>query len=130
MRVGCSPNVKVNSYLHSNKIQSLLQNTISSVIRIYVVITNLFLWSIALLPTTTPPPPTEPPRKACDGFSSTGGIFTDWGCCSKKEPCAIGGGDCDRDSHCEGDLKCGSNNCRKFGEHWGKTVDCCDGIYY
>ena len=33
-----------------------------------------------------------------------------WSCCSDTTPCGIGEGDCDRDSHCAGDLKCGQDN--------------------
>ena len=35
----------------------------------------------------------------------------------------MGGGGCDRDEHCEGDLICGGENCKNFrsdGKH-----DCC-----
>ena len=33
-----------------------------------------------------------------------------WSCCSDTTPCGVGEGDCDRDSHCAGDLKCGQDN--------------------
>ena len=40
-------------------------------------------------------------------------------CCTEGYPCGVGEGDCDKDSECEGDLKCGSDNCKP----------CPDGIY-
>jgi len=48
----------------------------------------------------------------CDGI--------DDGCCTAENPCVEGDGDCDSDSHCEGDLICGSNNCP-----WGDRDGCC-----
>ena len=44
----------------------------------------------------------------------------DNGCCTSDEPCGEGDGDCDNDSHCEGDLVCGTDNCP-----WGDGDDCC-----
>ena len=42
-----------------------------------------------------------------------------------------GGGDCDEDSQCDGDLVCGSDNCfRDFsssGSNWVAGADCCRG---
>jgi len=45
-------------------------------------------------------------------------------CCSDSEPCDLHEGDCDKDSHCKGELKCGHNNC---GDGYGfdPTDDCC-----
>jgi len=45
----------------------------------------------------------------------------DWHCCTKDAPCAAGGGDCDHDEECEGDLVCGNANC-EAGEI---SMDCC-----
>jgi len=60
----------------------------------------------------------------CNGVPST-----NWSCCTDANPCSNGGGDCDRDSHCKGELKCGRNNCRKDftsdGSNWGRGADCC-----
>ena len=51
-----------------------------------------------------------------------------WSCCTTGSPCDVGGGDCDKDSHCSGNLVCGNNNCRKWGKHWKRSADCCEGI--
>merc|ERR1711915_130181 len=47
-------------------------------------------------------------KPTCDGSTSARS------CCTRNRPCSVGEGDCDRDSDCEGELKCGSNNCRDF----------------
>ena len=49
-----------------------------------------------------------------------------WSCCTDTNPCGIGEGDCDKDSHCAGNLICGtkednSNNCP--AGFW--NMDCC-----
>ena len=56
--------------------------------------------------------------------SCTGGSREDMhGCCTKKNPCSIGEGDCKDNDDCEGDLICGQNNCDdKFT--WD-SADCC-----
>ena len=41
----------------------------------------------------------------------------------KTNPCGIGEGDCDNDEECEGDLKCGKNNC-EFS-YYSERADCC-----
>ena len=68
--------------------------------------------------TTTPSP------NACDGVSSF-----DWACCSNSSPCNVGGGDCDNDSECAGNLSCGTDNCiNDFPSgSWHSTADCCVG---
>ena len=53
-----------------------------------------------------------------------------WSCCTTGSPCDVGGGDCDKDSHCSGNLICGNNNCRKWGKHWKRSADCCEGIKF
>jgi len=53
---------------------------------------------------------------ACSGGDS---------CCSKNFPCDIGEGDCDSDSDCAGDLKCGNDNCNKLSIGFDSTDDCC-----
>ena len=52
----------------------------------------------------------------------------DWKCCSSSHKCNEGEGDCDKDSHCEGSLKCGANNCRElYGDDKSirEKFDCC-----
>ena len=45
-------------------------------------------------------------------------------CCTKKEPCWLGEGDCDDDDHCVDDLLCGTDNCDvRLG--FLKEADCC-----
>ena len=60
--------------------------------------------------------------------------YTDFDCCTKEHPCGVGGGDCDNDSECAGDLICGekeeeSNNCQHdFPDsdvNWEDKADCC-----
>ena len=53
-----------------------------------------------------------------------------WGCCNPNSPCGVGGGDCDRDRHCLGSLKCGNNNCATdfpADGNWDINADCCYG---
>jgi hypothetical protein len=47
-------------------------------------------------------------------------------CCTAASPCSTGEGDCDNDSHCQGALLCGSNNCRDFDASARQWMDCCD----
>ena len=56
-------------------------------------------------------------------------------CCTPDEPCDIGEGDCDgpgdgggHDNHtgCKGNLVCGRNNCRQFGNYYHEKDDCCE----
>jgi len=42
------------------------------------------------------------------------------GCCTDNNPCGVGDGDCDYDSHCARDLVCGESNCKFPGGD-----DCC-----
>jgi len=47
-------------------------------------------------------------------------------CCSNSSPCGAGEGDCDNDDDCEGDLKCGEDNCNRAGySSFDSTDDCC-----
>ena len=55
-------------------------------------------------------------------------------CCTPEDPCGEGEGDCDgpgdgglNDGHdgCQGDLECGSNNCKQFGSFYHEKDDCC-----
>jgi len=60
-------------------------------------------------------------RPAPTPFSSLRCTGQDDGCCTESNPCDEGEGDCDKDSHCQAGLKCGSDNC-KFGDDGD---DCC-----
>ena len=46
-------------------------------------------------------------------------------CCTSKNPCNEGEGDCDRDSHCAEGLVCGKDNCRNFTKEAKANSDCC-----
>ena len=54
-------------------------------------------------------------------------------CCTPDTPCGLGGGDCDSNHDCKGDLICGryqanSNNCKNepaIGLIWPANTDCC-----
>ena len=51
----------------------------------------------------------------------------DKNCCKSSNPCSIGEGDCDKDSHCAGNLVCGKNNCKQFDNAWSDaSFDCCE----
>ena len=62
----------------------------------------------------------------CEGIPKTS-----WDCCDDGNQCTAGQGDCDKDSHCSGNLVCGSNNCLDDyslpGSNWGSSADCCIG---
>jgi hypothetical protein len=46
-----------------------------------------------------------------------------WSCCSITNQCGENEGDCDSDTHCLNDLKCGTENC--VGPHFNPLADCC-----
>jgi len=46
-------------------------------------------------------------------------------CCTSDKPCDLGGGDCDNDDECAGDLVCGYNNCKDFHTGAASKNDCC-----
>ena len=50
-------------------------------------------------------------------------------CCNKDKLCDVGEGDCDSDSDCLEDLKCGLNNCIStkslWDDEWDPQDDCC-----
>ena len=46
----------------------------------------------------------------------------DRSCCTSSSPCSLGEGDCDSDSHCAGDLVCGTDNCAAGSP----SLDCCE----
>ena len=67
-----------------------------------------------------------PPGQRCSGRN-----YQDRRCCTPEEPCGLGEGDCDgpldggpNDGHegCQGELVCGSNNCKKFGAYFHEKV--------
>jgi len=66
----------------------------------------------------------KPGEGRCSGGNS---------CCTSKNKCEKGEGDCDRDTDCKGGLKCGVNNCRlgqltnirDSASSWDLTDDCC-----
>ena len=47
-------------------------------------------------------------------------------CCTEDSPCGEGEGDCDINRDCKSGLKCGINNCKKFGAYYNKYDDCCE----
>ena len=59
---------------------------------------------------------------------------TKWQCCKEDKTCLLGGGDCDNDEQCEGELVCGRDNCRNEfsipGSDWDAKADCCTGIFH
>ena len=57
---------------------------------------------------------------SCDG--SQPNVGTMYTCCTTSNPCAEGHGDCDKDSECQGELLCGSDNCVGFSK---SDADCC-----
>ena len=46
-------------------------------------------------------------------------------CCSASRPCVEGEGDCETDQECRGQLVCGNNNCKQFGDVFHPKDDCC-----
>jgi len=80
-------------------------------------------------------PPRNPPTQPAEGQRCAGRNFNGRRCCTPEEPCGYGEGDCDGpgdggandgDAGCQGDLICGSNNCKKFGLFYHEKDDCCD----
>merc|ERR1712096_30344 len=76
-------------------------------------------------------PLVDPP----EGQRCSGRNYNGRRCCTPDQPCGLGEGDCDgpldggvNDGHagCQGDLVCGSNNCKKFGLYFHEKDDCCD----
>ena len=56
----------------------------------------------------------------CDpGLPGTGS------CCQPDNTCGEGEGDCDKNEDCDGDLICGTNNCRKWNPAAPAAHDCC-----
>ena len=47
-----------------------------------------------------------------------------WSCCSSSNQCNVAEGDCDSDSHCSGNLKCGTDNC-DTALGFPSAFDCC-----
>ena len=57
-----------------------------------------------------------PNLTGCDGSHGSG-------CCTSSTPCGENEGDCDGDSDCFGNLKCGDDNCNNSTFSWWE--DCC-----
>ena len=58
-------------------------------------------------------------ENGCDGTQTNM-----WSCCSSSNQCGENEGDCDVDSDCLGNLKCGTNNC--IGTNFQNPgADCC-----
>merc|ERR1712137_1490020 len=97
--------------------------------RIILLLTVFATLGLCQSPPNTPL--TEPPQDhRCAGRN-----FNGRRCCTPESPCGYGEGDCDgpldggaNDGHrgCQGDLVCGSNNCKKFGTYFHEKDDCCD----
>ena len=71
----------------------------------------------------------------CLGQRCAGRNYSGRRCCTPEQPCGEGEGDCDgpgdggqHDGHagCQGDLVCGSNNCKQFGHYYHEKDDCCE----
>merc|ERR1712178_135791 len=80
-------------------------------------------------------PPSNPPTQPAKDQRCAGRNFNGRRCCTPEDPCDYGEGDCDGpgdggandgDAGCKGDLICGSNNCKKFGQYYHEKDDCCD----
>ena len=56
--------------------------------------------------------------------SSAKSILGDFGDCTSSHQCGEDEGDCDNDDQCEGNLKCGTNNCRS-SLGFPRLFDCC-----
>ena len=51
-----------------------------------------------------------------------------WTCCSIENPCKEKEGDCDSNDECEGELRCGQNNCNAIhndSTNFALLADCC-----
>merc|ERR1719412_2354703 len=92
-----------------------------------VISLSLSLTALAQLSPARLEPPTG---QRCAGRNYNGRR-----CCTPQQPCDEGEGDCDgpgdggqHDGHagCKGDLRCGSNNCKKFGAYYHEKDDCCE----
>ena len=64
-------------------------------------------------------------RMCCPGFGGDCKPEQHESCCSETSPCSEGGGDCDYDSDCQGDLRCGFNNCKTKMPGSEQFFDCC-----
>ena len=60
------------------------------------------------------------PNACTDCTDGSGGAD----CCTESNPCGAGEGDCDKDSQCIGNLRCGVDNCDTSLAFTG-TYDCC-----
>ena len=60
-----------------------------------------------------------------EAFCSKGSHAAIKSCCTKKNRCKEGQGDCDKDYHCESGLVCGKQNCDKT-KFPSANTDCCE----
>ena len=90
-------------------------------INVCVTTTTITTPTTSTIPTTSISPitSTTTTRIKCDGTHENM-----WSCCTSSNPCEENEGDCDKDSHCNGDLKCGKNNCL-LGSNLHAFADCC-----
>ena len=61
----------------------------------------------------------------CDVLDKCDASKNDGNCCTSSNPCGAGEGDCDTDSDCAGNLKCGTKNCKYANSAWSDDFDCC-----
>ena len=61
----------------------------------------------------------------CDFLERCNAHKNDANCCTPEKPCGAGEGDCDSDSDCAGNLKCGTKNCKFANSAWSDDFDCC-----
>ena len=57
------------------------------------------------------------------GSETCGNAVSDPACCTITNPCTLGDGDCDSDSHCNSGFTCGTDNCGPF---FPSGFDCCE----
>merc|ERR1712168_1270060 len=61
----------------------------------------------------------------CEDPDICNGDYPDRNCCTINNPCQLGGGNCEANIHCEGELVCGTRNCRKFHPNARRWANCC-----
>merc|ERR1712002_713179 len=63
--------------------------------------------------------------RCCEDPDICNADFSDRACCTVDNPCGLGGGNCDADAHCQGDLVCGQRNCNQFHPKPRRWANCC-----
>jgi hypothetical protein len=81
-------------------------------------------------PDVANPAQISPQSQITTSIRCNGAGHIDYNCCSSRNLCGKGMGDCDFNNDCFLGLKCGTNNCwRDFGVgNWESQADCCYGI--